>query len=233
MRILVSRAEADGARTAARLASHGHSAVLAPVTRIEPTGAAPPQEPWDALVLTSAHAVPMLAALGRPDRPIFAVGARTADAARAAGFTRLEVAGGDAASLARLATATLSPPATLLHATAPDRKAEPAASLQAAGFRVLAWECYAAKLVDRLSDAAVGALRTRHLDAALHFSRRSAELLVGLAAREGLVPNLREIPHLCLSGDVAAPLAAIGATTLAAPEPNERSLLALLDRLTR
>lgn len=229
MRVLVSRAPADGERTAERLASHGHTALLAPVTVIEPTGAPAPREPWDAAVLTSAHAVPMLAGLARPDVSVFTVGERTAAAAREAGLARVEAAGGDAASLARLAAARVARPAALLHATAPDRKAEPGASLAAAGFRVLVWECYAARPVSRLSEPIVAAMRARQFDVALHFSRRSAELLVGLAGREGLVPILREVPHFCLSADVAEALAAIGARTLVAPEPTERSLIALLD----
>jgi uroporphyrinogen-III synthase len=233
MRVLVSRAPADGERTAERLAARGHTAVLAPVITMEPTGTPPPREPWEAAVLTSANAVPMLAGLARPDVPVFTVGERTAAAAREAGFARVEAAGGEAASLTRLVRASVARPAALLHATAPDRKAEPGASLAAAGFRVLVWECYAARPASRLSERAIAAMRARHFDAALHFSRRSAELLVGLADREGLVPILREVPHLCLSADAAAGLAAIGARTLVAPEPTERSLLALLDGPTR
>jgi uroporphyrinogen-III synthase len=185
------------------------------------------------LVLTSAHAVPMLGVLAELDRPVFAVGERTAAAARAAGFRRVHAAEGDAASLARLVAADVALPATLLHATAPERKAEPNASLVGAGFRVLVWECYAAKPVPRLPEEALAALRARHFDAALHFSRRSAELLVGHADREGLVPALRAVPHLCLSADVAAPLVASGFRTHVAPEPNEPSLTALLDGLGR
>ena len=233
MRVLVSRAKPDGERTAERLAARGHAALLAPVTTIEPTGAAPPRGAWDALVLTSAHAAPMLGALAAPDRAVFAVGARTAAAARAAGLLRVHEAGGEAASLARLVAATLPPGATLLHATAPDRKPEPEASLTTAGFRVLVWECYAARPETRLPEEAVEAMRARHFEAALHFSRRSAELLVGLADREGLVPVLRTVPHLCLSADVASPLSAIGSTTLVARDPSESGLMALLDGLGR
>jgi uroporphyrinogen-III synthase len=232
MRVLVTRAAEDAARTARRLAERGHQAAVAPVTTIEPTGTPPPQEPWDALLLTSAHAVPALAALDRR-RPVFAVGARTAAAARAAGFAEIRSADGDSRALARLVVAALAPAATLLHATAPDRKPEPGATLQAAGFRLLVWECYEARAASRLPETALNALRAGQLDAALHLSQRSAELLVGLAEREGLVPALRSLPHLCLSADVAAPLAARGFTTRVAPEPDEASLLALLDTVRR
>ena len=232
MRVLVTRAREDAERTARRLAEEGHEAVLAPVLVIAPTGAPPPRAAWDALLLTSAHAVPALAALDR-GRPVFAVRARTAAAARAAGFRAVRSADGDARALARLVAAAVPRPATLLHATAPDRKAEPAASLAAAGFRVLVWECYEARAVPRLPDSALRAAEAGYLDAALHFSRRSAELLVGLAAREGLVPALRSVPHLCLSADVAAPLAARGFPTRVAPEPDEASLLGLLGTARR
>jgi uroporphyrinogen-III synthase len=233
MRVLVTRAKDDAERTARRLAARGHEAVVAPVITIAPTGAAPPQEPWDALILTSAHAVPMLAGLAVRARPAFAVGARTAAAARAALLPDVRQASGDALGLARLIKAAMPPPATLLHATAHERKAEPGASLTAAGFRVVAWECYAARPAPRLPGDVAAALRARHFDAVLHFSRRSAELFIGLAEREGLVPTLRTLAHLCLSTDVAAPLAAVGAETVVAPEPNETSLVALLDGLAR
>jgi uroporphyrinogen-III synthase len=229
MQVLVTRARADAERTARRLAARGHVAVVAPVIAIAPTGAPAPQEPWDALVLTSAHAVPMLAGLSARDRPAFAVGARTAAAARAAGFADVRQANADALGLSRLIAAAMPPPATLLHATARERKTEPGASLAAAGFRVVAWECYAARPAPHLPAEIAAALRARHFDAVLHFSRRSAELLIGLAEREDLVPALRTVAHLCLSADVAAPLAAVGAETVVAPEPNETSLVALLD----
>jgi uroporphyrinogen-III synthase len=232
MQVLVTRAKADAERTARRLAARGHVAVVAPVIAIEPTGAAPPEEQWDALVLTSAHAVPMLAGLCARDRPTFAVGARTAAAARAAGFEDVQ-SDADALGLSRLIVAAMPPAATLLHATARERKTEPGASLAAAGFRVLSWECYAARPAPRLPAEIAAALRARHFDAVLHFSRRSAELFIGLAEREGLVPALRTLAHLCLSADVAAPLAAVGAETVVAPEPNETSLVALLDGLAR
>jgi uroporphyrinogen-III synthase len=175
--------------------------------------------------------VPMLAHLSNRDRPAFAVGARTAAAARAAGFADVRQSSGDALGLARLIAGAIPPPATLLHATAPERKTEPGASLAAAGFRVVAWACYAARPAPRLPAEISTALRARHFDAVLHFSRRSAELLIGLADREGLVPALRAVPHLCLSTDVAAPLAAVRAETFVAGEPNETSLIALLDGL--
>ncbi|MBQ0821576.1 uroporphyrinogen-III synthase [Microvirga sp. HBU67558] len=227
MQVLVTRSPEDAGRTAEKLAALGHAACLAPVTRIIPTGDPEPDALWDGLIVTSAHAADALTGLDR-DRPVFAVGARTADAVRAQGFARVSVADGDAVSLARLIRETLPPGLVLLHVTGRHHKDEPAASLHAGGFRVLSWEAYEAKAVETLPEAAAAALRTGQIGAALHYSRRSADLVVRLAEEAGLASNLRAVSHLCLSADVAAPLAAAGAATRVAGDPSEDALLGLL-----
>jgi uroporphyrinogen-III synthase len=230
MRVLVTRPEGDAERTAAALAARGHEAVIAPVTVIVLTDA-PPPGPFDALLLTSAHAVPALRSIDLVGRPAFAVGARTAMAARAAGVTHCLEAGGDAAALAALVQETLRPGARLLHAAAQDRKEEPARSLRAGGFEVLVWEVYRAEAVAEPPKALVAALRARRIDAALHFSRRSASLVVGLVERAELLEAFRRLPQLCLSTDVAAAVHSLGAQVEVAAAPREEALLDLVDRL--
>lgn len=217
-------------RTAEKLAARGHEACLAPVTRIVPTGDPMPSEPYDVLIVTSAHAEAALAALDRT-RPVFAVGERTAEPLRAAGFADIAVAEGDAVSLVRLIRDTLASGLTLLHVSARHHKEEPALSLRAAGFTILQWEAYEAKAVERLPDSAVAALRSGQIGAALHYSRRSADLVIRLAGEAGLASSLLGVPHLCLSADVAAPLKSAGAATFVAEEPSEEALLRLLDRV--
>ncbi|MEE1656700.1 uroporphyrinogen-III synthase [Microvirga sp. CF3062] len=231
MRFLVTRSMDDAVRTAEKLASRGHEACLAPVTRIVPTGDPMPLDSYDALIVTSAHAEAALASLDRM-RPVFAVGERTAEPVRAAGFPDITVAEGDAVSLVRLIRGTLAPGLTLLHVTARHHKDEPAASLRAAGFTILQWEAYEAEAVETLPDNAVEALRSGQIAAALHYSRRSADLVIRLAGEAGLASRLLGLPHLCLSADVAAPLRLAGATTLVAEEPSEEALLGLLDRVS-
>ena len=158
MRVLVTRSTDDAARTAKKLAARGHEALLAPVTRIVPTGNPMPRDPYDALIVTSAHAEAALASLDR-SKPIFAVGERTAEPVRAAGFVNVTVAEGDALSLVRLIRGTLAHGLTLLHVTARHHKEEPAASLKASGFTILQWEAYEAKAVGTLPDDAGEALR--------------------------------------------------------------------------
>lgn len=231
MRFLVTRSAEDAARTAEKLAARGHDACLAPVTRIVPTGDPAPGESYDALIVTSVHAQDALDVLDRA-KPVFAVGERTAEGVRAAGFASISVAEGDAVSLSRLIRATLPPSLTLLHVTARHHKDEPAASLRASGFTILQWEAYEAQAVAALPDSAVAALRSGQIGAALHYSRRSADLVIRLAGQAGLASSLLAFPHLCLSADVAAPLTSAGATTLVAGDPSEEALLRLLDRVS-
>ena len=230
MRILVTRSAHDAMRTADKLAARGHEACLAPVTRIVPTGDPAPDGPYDALIVTSAHAEEALAVLDGT-KPVFAVGEHTAQPVRAAGFTDVTVAEGDAVSLVRLIRGTLAPGLTLLHVTARHHKEEPAASLRAAGFTILQWEAYEAEAVGMLPDDAVEALRSGQIGAALHYSRRSADIFLQLAGEAGLTSSVGNFPHLCLSADVAAAFAGLGMTPLPARRPDEEALLDLLDGL--
>lgn len=128
-----------------------------------------PGEPVESLMFTSPQG-PMFAG-GEADRyhalPVYAVGARTASAARAAGFADVREAGGDVGALhAALAAAGQR---RVLHLAGAHRTAAaPPAALQ-----IVVRAVYEAKLVG-LSDAAQAALRAGAIDWALTFSTRTA-----------------------------------------------------------
>lgn len=232
MRVLVARPRAQAEQTAERLRERGHLPVLAPVLAIVPTGLPPPDGEPDALLVTSRSAVPALALLhGRfGSVPILAVGPRTGEDLAAAGFRRISCAEGDGVSLARAATARLPAGARLVHVAGRDRRPEPDRSLLAAGYDVAVWEAYAAEPAARLPETAREALRAEELDAALHYSPRSAALLLRLVREAGLGGAFGRLRHLCLSSNVARALADAGDLGIAvAPEPSEDKLLALLD----
>jgi hypothetical protein len=64
----------------------------------------------------------------------------------------------------------------------------------------------------------------------LHYSRRSAELTIALAGRAGLLERLKSRPQVCLSREIAAPLAALPSRRVFWPhEPTEESLLDTLE----
>lgn len=234
MRVLVVRPLAEADRTGRRLAERGHAALLAPVLAIEPTGTEPPEVDPEALVVTSANAVPAaIAWRGRfGARPVYAVGARTARALAEGGFARILPGEGDGRALARRIAAEVRPGAALLHLAGRDRNPEPGRSLEAAGCRVAVWEVYAARAADRLPEIIADALDAGRLDAVLHYSRRSAATLADLARAAGRGGALARLAHACLSAEAARGLAGLGPVDAAvADQPTEAALLDALDRL--
>ncbi|MCJ2058459.1 uroporphyrinogen-III synthase [Methylobacterium sp. J-048] len=235
MRVWVARPEPGAARTGTALAARGHTPLVAPVLVVRPTGAAMPDGPFDGLLLTSANAVPALrdtAALR--SLPVFAVGARTAALAIAAGLGPVRQGPGDAAGLAALVAEALPAGARLLHATGTARKPEPAETLAAAGFSVVLFVVYSADAVPDLPSSAKERLAAGALDAALHYSRRSAATALALADRSGHGGAFRRLRHYCLSVDVASPLEAAGvAVHFVAARPRETDLLDALSAAPR
>ena len=70
VRLLVTRPERDGERTATALRERGHEVVLAALMRIEPIANAPLGEgPWSGLVMTSANALSAVTAHSRRAGP--------------------------------------------------------------------------------------------------------------------------------------------------------------------
>jgi uroporphyrinogen-III synthase len=231
-RIALTRAEDDAEATAAELVARGFEAAIAPAIEIRALPAAPPAGQFDALVATSPRAIRVLRAGDRARLatiPLYVAGAR---AARAAQEARLALTGepvADAAALAERLARTLPPGARLLYLAGRDRKPTLEATLAVHGFSVQATELYAAEA--RPAWSAAEAQAVGGCDGALHYSRRTAALAVGLAARAGLAEAFRALLHVCLSADVAEPLAAAGAARIVfAAAPDEAQLLAALER---
>jgi uroporphyrinogen-III synthase len=252
MRVLVVRPAEAGARTARRLAALGHDAVLAPLLTYEETGNPCPDGVFDILVATSAQAfapsfspsfapssartsaqgfVPALRAA-----PLYVVGARTAQAAQRAGFPAPVRAAGDAAGLAQdlaqdLARRFPQGVAGLraLYLAGVERKPHLEAALRAMGVALAVWEVYAARPAAALPPEVVEALAGGRLEAALHFSRRSAQIFCALVAAAGLEAAARGLRHVAISADAAQGLRALAPADLQAPAvPEEAAMLDLL-----
>ena len=105
--LLITRPADDAARMAQDVAALGYVPVICPLFAVQPQPFIPPVAPPDTLVVTSQHAVPWLqnGATAR-DFPrnltCLAVGERTGQALRNAGFTNVRVAGGDVSALLAL-----------------------------------------------------------------------------------------------------------------------------------
>ncbi len=233
VRLLLTRPQPDAARTAVTLRALGHEPIVAPLIGIEVVSEVDPDRgPWAAILLTSANALWGIAGLAWRDDwrdlPVFAVGDRTAQAVREAGFTAVTSAGGNVNDLAALVAAHLNPPARLLYLTGEDRSGDLASALRARGFVVDMVGVYRAMVAQTLPAQAATAL-TRGVDGVLHYSRRSAEAYVSTARGAGLLASALKPIHFCLSAQVAEPLAQAGAADIRiAPRPVEADLIGLI-----
>ncbi|GAB4149788.1 MAG: uroporphyrinogen-III synthase [Sphingomonadales bacterium] len=230
MQVLITRPRPQAEALARKLRRAGHRPLIAPVLRIELASRAPDWGAVDGLLLTSAQAARALAkmpGLAR-DLPVFAVGAKTAQAARAAGFGAVWAARGDAASLARLVRDHAGAKAGwhLAHACGEVTRSHALDDLAEGGIRVSRHVVYRAVAVQRLPRAAGQALAAGAVDWLLLYSPRSAEIFFSLVEQAGLSATIAELRIGCLSAAVAAAIGArrVGQIVVAS-EPSEPSLL--------
>ncbi|MBP0491616.1 uroporphyrinogen-III synthase [Pararoseomonas indoligenes] len=226
---LITRPEPGGGATAARVAALGWCPVAAPALILSPLSMEPAPGARAAL-LPSAAAIPALAGAVPPDLPVLAVGEATAAAARAAGFTAVEAAHGDAASLAALATARLDPRAgPLLLAAGRGYGDDLASDLVGRGFAVIRREAYAVAEAPGFPPEARAALSAGQIRAALFLSPRSARVAIALLEAAGLRGAATGIRAVALSGRVAEALTSLKWKGLdVAPRPDHDALLDLL-----
>ena len=234
MRILVTRPEPDASGTAARLVAAGHQAHVDPMLIVEPlSGTRLPDGAFNALALTSVNGARALAARAELadllGLPLYAVGRRTA-AAAPQGFSNVLVADGDGEALVALLRESLPRGSRILHVCGEDRAVDLDAALARNGLTVELFELYRARPAEQFSPATVTALRGRQIDAAFHFSLRTATTVVERARQAGVEAELASIVHFCFSKSVAAPLITAGWRTQIAQTPTEEGLFALLSR---
>ena len=145
MRLVVTRPAADAERTAVALRLRGHAVTVAPVLHVESLPGAPISDgPWAAILVTSANAAPAVAAHARFAElralPVLAVGERSAQAMREAGFADVSSSDGTAGDLVRLAAARPGLGLPLLYLAGEDRSRDIAADLGAQNIPVrTAW----------------------------------------------------------------------------------------------
>lgn len=218
MRVLVTRARADAARTAARLVALGHEAVIAPLTVIVAIGHAIPDEVFDAVLATSVHALTFVAVLppALSGAPWLVVGDRLGDALASRGRGAPEVVAPNVAALIAAIDERYPEPFRFLYLAGRDRKPDLERALRALGHEVVTVETYVAAAVGKWDGD------PRAIDAVLHYSRRSAERFVVVAGDAG------RMRHIAISADAAAPLLAQGWRVEIAASPDEDAMLGLL-----
>jgi uroporphyrinogen-III synthase len=232
MRLVVTRPQADSERTAAALRARGHGVLVAPLMRVEPV-AADLSGNWGGVIITSANVAGAIA--GNPagaallKLPLFAVGRRSADAARQAGFVDVTTAGGDVRDLVQLiAERRADASAPLLYLAGEHRAADLVAELAAHGIAAEMAVVYRA-VTAPFPPELIAALKAGEIDGVLHFSKRSVENYIAGAGRAGVAEPALKVQHFCLSRPISEPLQRAGAARImVARRPDEPALIELL-----
>jgi uroporphyrinogen-III synthase len=220
-RVALFRERKDANASAARLRRFGFSVVCLPVIEVLTRPVRPQRIHYDAVVATSDKA---FHADGPPDTspPLYVVGARTGHAAEARGWRLASPPARDADELAGTLAAALKPEAHVLYLAGRDRKEIIETALSDA-FDVEIVEAYAAEAREAWRLAEARSLAS--CVAALHYSRRSAELAAALARAADEEIRFLDLNHVCISRDVAESLQALGASRVAIAEtPDEAGL---------
>jgi uroporphyrinogen-III synthase len=240
MAILVTRPQPDNEATAAALRSKGLKVLLAPMLRFEPVAFQDDADArYGAVIVSSANAIRAIEAhltARLLALPLFAVGERSAEAARRAGFQTVAVAAGNAEALRDLIVAsvrgkTLKKASTLLYLAGADLAGDLAGELGERGFSVVTHTTYRMIPVLSLPQDARDAFAANEVDAVLHYSRRSARAFLDAVRAAGIEISALAIPQCCISDAVASVIRDVGATqVMVARSPDENGLFEALER---
>jgi uroporphyrinogen-III synthase len=228
--ILITRPEPGAYETAQRVAALGFQPVMAPLLDIAPLPVSwPASGRIQAILVTSGSAVPLLP-VSHHHLPLFAVGGATAARARAAGFSHVSSADGDAKALAALVAQSCNRLACpLLLACGRNQGTAIAADLRARGFAVLRRVVYLAMPLPYLPAAALDAFNSGTLAAALFFSAETARQCVHLMQSARLDAAVRSVDALAISETVGVALQVLPWRRVRiAARPNQEAMLALL-----
>ena len=244
MAVLVTRPQPDDEATAAALRARGFAVLTAPMLRFEPVAFRDDEDArYGAIIVTSANALrgltPHIKASRLLKLPLFAVGERTAAAARGIGFENVIAADGDASRLRDFVLASvkakeLKKTSPLLYLAGADLARDLSGELGERGFTVITHTTYRMAPVSGLPRETSEAFAANRIEAVLHYSRRSARAFLEAARSAGVEISALAIPQCCISDSVAAVVRDAGATqVLVAASPDENALFGALDRALR
>ncbi len=234
MRILVTRPQIDAAPLAGLLEGRGHDVMIMPLLDIcffdftvDPAG-------FRAVLATSANGIRALQGCANFNRiralPLYAVGPASAAAGRAAGFSHIEIAGGDVDALGAYITAHLDAGGgKLLHVSGKAAAGDLQGLLAARGFDIERIIGYEAVKAQKFSDESLAAFSNGEIDAVMLYSPRTAKIFTALVQKEKLENRMGGISFFCLSRAVAQEVEALGARDImVADAPNQDALLELV-----
>lgn len=207
--ILITRPHPEAEACATAFRHTGYLTHLAPLLHISIHDNMPLDSyvgrDFQAIALTSAHALPALAHWPPAHRiPLAVVGEATAAKARQLGWEPRIVGHSNAASLAETMARSLAPAhGPILYAHGRDLRYDLASSLRRQGFTVHTLEAYAAEAATSLEPACVDALQRHTIHAAAVYSPRSLKILESLLIQHQLTHASTRMHLVCLSPTIA------------------------------
>lgn len=228
-KIWVTRPQPDAVESAAKLTALGFDPIIAPLLdmRVLPPNL-PAASGFAAIALTSTNAIRALQELetltNYMQLPAYCVGARTAHAAKQAGFTQVFSADGALQDLAQLIAQQHSK-GPVFYPSAQHVQGDLAAALAPADRLVISANVYEMQPVTHLPPQIAAEIAAGNISAVSLYSRRTAETYCTLTSG---IAQSHAITALCLSENVAQPLlehhfARIGL----ADYPSEEAMMAL------
>ena len=227
--ILVTRPMEEATPTAEKLEALGHRVVIAPMLRVEPVSFEIPDENRS-IIITSKNGARMgLVNIGNKDRPIFAVGEKTADEARKLGFSNITVGPGTARQMVpMLLECGLSEKRKYTYLCGNTVSYNISDVLQSEGLDAVNTVTYQTRPVRGVSVAVQEALDAGEVDTALFYSPRTATIFEEVVAEYGRSDWLRGLDALCLSTRVAENLLGPWRSKKYAIIPTEKAMFSQL-----
>ena len=229
-RVLITRPEPAAEAFAIEVMALGYAPVMSPLIAIAPTRAIIPQEPYSAIIMTSANAARALATETYLLRtPVYTVGTVTAATCRAAGFVNVTCGGETVEALVETLAATIHPfPTTLLYACGTRVSHDLPALLRPFGYHAVAVPVYTSADLS-LSDEAIRLLCNGEIAWITLLSRHTATVLAREIDSLGDRNWTRGVYLACLSPGIAKEIGRIAWRHVAvAARPTEAALLECL-----
>jgi uroporphyrinogen-III synthase len=200
--VLLTRPIDASLRLAEELTGMGFEPLIVPLISVQKVeGVMPDISKYDVVLVTSAHAVQVMAQeTDMRDVAIWTVGDHTAAEARRLGFDDVRSVSGTASLLA--AQAEKEPHKRYLYLSGKHKAFMLKAQLTQKGITCDEYILYEAIIEPRMPMRLLQALEKKAIDYALFYSRRTAEGFMNLVEREGCTSALASIQALCFSDSV-------------------------------
>lgn len=236
MKLLITRPEKSAKILSDKLQASGHETVCSALLEIvfnETTDL--DLKDVQAFVVTSANGLAALVKVTENRKlPLFAVGDKTAKAAKYAGFTTVLSADGDVADLGDLITQNAATDkGMILHAGGARLAGDLQALLDAEGFSYRREILYDAIEAEKFSSETFSVVSEGKLDGILLFSPHTAKVFKKIVDADGLSTQIEKLDAWCLSANVANEIDELKFDRVfVSKRPTEDALLQLIEKNT-